>query len=88
LEARGWTEQLSPPPPTYSFVERQGDVEKRLEKEKEKKRRVSSSVYGGSQDEDYDRMSILSFISYYEYYRPDQKEPEKKEENYYGYYYA
>lgn len=86
LEAQGsnWDSMpLSPPPPAYSVVEHERETERR--KEKEARRYLhqqlmrsdsnASSVYG-AQDEyggQEDRMSILSFISYYEYFRPPEE---------------
>lgn len=81
----GWDHvPLSPPPPTYSFVETQRETEKRTAR-----KRISSSVYGGSDEYggQADRMSILSFISYYEYFRPEDKK-EKPRDSYYTSYYA
>jgi len=84
LEARSsnWDSMpLLPPPPAYSVVEHERKNERRKEKEARRSPRPdsnASSVYG-SQDEyggQEDRMSILSFISYYEYYRPpEEKRP-------------
>ena len=79
LEARSnnWASMpLSSPPPAYSLLEHERENERRKDKVARTDPRTTdsnvSSVYGG-QDEyggQEDRMSILSFISYYEYFRP------------------
>jgi len=68
---------LSPPPPAYSVVENERQKERQQERLPQRES-SGSSVYG-AQDDEYgaggqpDRMSILSFINYYEYYRPAEK---------------
>jgi hypothetical protein len=73
------TVPLSPPPPAYSAVERE-KMDERGRKKKKKTERVVSSFYGdegggggGGHGVSPDRMSILSFIGYYEYYQPEEK---------------